>query len=301
MDDYSILGVSRSDPIEIITQKYKKLAKKYHPDRNINNKLIAEEKFKEISSAYHNIINKKSNPFGTFTPNMNGEFNFTNIFSKINNMKDILRNMDYEDLINNVINKVETFNEFIDTQNTNLELTEDLYINANIELFDIYNNIEKTINIERLRKCDNCKNILENCSVCKTLKYVNKSIELNFECKLKNIVFPKMSHHQHNKTPGNIIININPKSHLNYGIYNNYDLIYELDTPNLKNPLIFSFKHLDNKNYNFQIDNPQLNYKYKIEHLGLLYNSDEPKRGDLYIILNSINNNQTKIKYNVIL
>ena len=48
MDDYSILGASRSDPIDIITQKYKKLAKKYHPDRNINNKIVSEEKFKEI-------------------------------------------------------------------------------------------------------------------------------------------------------------------------------------------------------------------------------------------------------------
>ena len=50
MDDYSILGASRSDPIEIITQKYKKLAKKYHPDRNINNKIVAEENLKKYQA-----------------------------------------------------------------------------------------------------------------------------------------------------------------------------------------------------------------------------------------------------------
>ena len=38
--------------------------------------------------------------------------------------------------------------------------------------------------------------------------------------------------------------------------------------------------------------NPQLNYKYKLDNLGLLYNNDENKRGDLYILL--INNNNKK-------
>jgi len=298
MDDYSILGATRTDPIDIITQKYKKLAKKYHPDRNINNKTVAEEKFKEISSAYHNIINNKTKPFGTFTPNMNGQFNFTHIFSKINNMKDFLKNMDYEYLINNVIDKVDTFSDFIDSKKTNLEYTEDLYINANIELFDIYNNAEKTINIERLRKCDECKAVLEHCSKCNSMKYINKNIELLFECKLKNIVFPKLSHHYINKTPGNIIININPKVNSHYNIYNNYDLIYTLDCLDQINSkeYEFSIKHLDNKTYSFKIQNPQLNIKYKIPNLGLLFNSDEYKRGDLYIILYRQNKSNTQIK-----
>jgi len=299
MDDYSILGTTRSDPIDIITLKYKKLAFKWHPDRNINNKIVAEEKFKEISSAYHNIVNNKTNTFGTFTPNMNGQFDFTHIFSKINNMKDFLKNMDYEHLINNVIDKVETFSEFMDSKKTNLDYTEDLYINANIELFDIYNNLEKTINIERSRKCDECNiSIREHCSKCNSMKYINKNIELLFECKLKNIVFPKLSHYYPNKTPGNIIININPKDNSLYNIYNNYDLIYTLDCQNImnSNEYDFSIKHLDNKTYSFKIENPQFNYKYKIPNLGLLYNSDEPKRGDLYIILIYPNKNNTQIK-----
>ena len=290
MDDYSILGVSSDEPIEIITQKYRKLAKQYHPDRNINNKNIAEDKFKEISRAYHNISNNKTKTYGTFTQTQDGQFKFTHIFNKINNMRDYIKNMDYEDIIDNVIDKVSTFNEFIESQNTKLEKTDDLYINANIDLFDIYNNIYKTIDIDRLRKCNTCKSIkLDKCSECNSHKYILKSIKLDFVCKLKNIVFQKYSHHYYNKIPGNIIVNIIAKQHKHYNIYNNYDLIYsyELNELNeLNEELIISFKHLDNKNYSFKIVNPQFNYKYNVGQLGLLHNSDIYERGDLYIVLN---------------
>lgn len=49
---YDILGVSKTaSPTEIRTA-YKKMAMKWHPDRNRNNQHQAEEKFKEISEAY---------------------------------------------------------------------------------------------------------------------------------------------------------------------------------------------------------------------------------------------------------
>ncbi|GAB6162747.1 J domain-containing protein [Desulfothermus naphthae] len=50
-DYYKILGVSRNATQEEINKAFKKLAKKYHPDFNPNNK-EAEEKFKEINEAY---------------------------------------------------------------------------------------------------------------------------------------------------------------------------------------------------------------------------------------------------------
>ncbi|WP_456324735.1 DnaJ C-terminal domain-containing protein [Desulfonauticus submarinus] len=50
-DYYKILGVSKGASQEEISKAYKKLAKKYHPDLNPNNK-EAEEKFKEINEAY---------------------------------------------------------------------------------------------------------------------------------------------------------------------------------------------------------------------------------------------------------
>ncbi len=50
-DLYEILGVSRSATADELKSAYRKLARQYHPDVNPNNP-EAEEKFKEISTAY---------------------------------------------------------------------------------------------------------------------------------------------------------------------------------------------------------------------------------------------------------
>jgi len=50
-DYYEVLGVSRQAAEEEIKKAYRKLALKYHPDRNPGNK-EAEEKFKEAAEAY---------------------------------------------------------------------------------------------------------------------------------------------------------------------------------------------------------------------------------------------------------
>ncbi|MFM7191744.1 MAG: DnaJ domain-containing protein, partial [Microcystaceae cyanobacterium] len=50
-DYYAILGVSKSAQEDEIKKTFRKLALKYHPDRNPGDK-AAEEKFKEISEAY---------------------------------------------------------------------------------------------------------------------------------------------------------------------------------------------------------------------------------------------------------
>ncbi len=50
-DYYELLGVSRSAKADEIKKAYRKLAMKYHPDKNAGDK-EAEKKFKEISAAY---------------------------------------------------------------------------------------------------------------------------------------------------------------------------------------------------------------------------------------------------------
>src|SRR5262245_41652709 len=50
-DYYEILGVAREANDEEIKKAYRKLALKFHPDRNPGDK-HAEERFKELSEAY---------------------------------------------------------------------------------------------------------------------------------------------------------------------------------------------------------------------------------------------------------
>ena len=55
-DLYEVLGVAKSASKEEIKAAYRKLAMKYHPDRNPDNK-EAEEKFKEAAAAYEVLSN----------------------------------------------------------------------------------------------------------------------------------------------------------------------------------------------------------------------------------------------------
>jgi curved DNA-binding protein len=58
MKYYDLLGVARTSSEDEIKKTYRKLAMKYHPDRNPGNKQ-AEEKFKEISEAYAVLSDKE--------------------------------------------------------------------------------------------------------------------------------------------------------------------------------------------------------------------------------------------------
>jgi DnaJ family protein B protein 4 len=52
VDYYKILQVDRNATDEDLKKAYRKLAMKWHPDKNLTNKKEAEAKFKQISEAY---------------------------------------------------------------------------------------------------------------------------------------------------------------------------------------------------------------------------------------------------------
>lgn len=58
-DYYKALGVSESASAEEIKKIYRKLAVKYHPDKNPDNPKQAEARFKEISEAYYVLSDDK--------------------------------------------------------------------------------------------------------------------------------------------------------------------------------------------------------------------------------------------------
>jgi curved DNA-binding protein len=90
MDYYEVLGIKKDGSAQDIKKAYRKLAMKYHPDRNKGEK-EAEEKFKKISEAYAVL----SDPEKRKQYDMFGESGFQQRYSQ----EDIFRGFDLGDIL----------------------------------------------------------------------------------------------------------------------------------------------------------------------------------------------------------
>lgn len=92
-DPYKVLGVSPADSDETIKNAYRKLARKYHPDKYADGDLkeLAEEKMKEVNAAYEEIQRMRANSGSggySSSNSRSGEnysgYNYSNIRRNIN-------------------------------------------------------------------------------------------------------------------------------------------------------------------------------------------------------------------------
>lgn len=146
-DYYEILGLQKGASDEEIKKAFRKLALKYHPDRNPGNK-EAEEKFKEINEAYQILSDpqKKAqyDQFGTadFNGNMGqGGFNFD--FSDLGGFGDIFDSFFGGGFSSN-------------RRRNGPEKGEDIEQTVNLTFEEAVFGIEKEISVTRHEKCETC-------------------------------------------------------------------------------------------------------------------------------------------------
>ncbi|XBC44503.1 MAG: molecular chaperone DnaJ [Buchnera aphidicola (Schlechtendalia peitan)] len=146
-DFYKILGVNQSSDERDIKKAYKKLAMKYHPDRNQGDK-SAEEKFKQIKEAYE-ILNdpKKRSAYDQYGHSAFEQGNtrsntFTHSFST---------NADFSDIFGDVFGDI-----FNGSGKRRSSKGSDLRYNMQLDLEEAVRGTTKEIRIPTLQTCTSC-------------------------------------------------------------------------------------------------------------------------------------------------
>ncbi len=146
-DYYSILGVSRNATQEEIKEAYKRLAKQYHPDRNPGDK-SAEEKFKEINEAYQVLGD----------PQKRAQYDRAYQFG-FNSFGDDWKRTDFNfDFLNfDFSNLGDIFDTFFESTETKVpERGEDIEVEKEISLEDVFHGRSFEIGYTRLQPCSVC-------------------------------------------------------------------------------------------------------------------------------------------------
>ncbi|MFQ6616037.1 MAG: molecular chaperone DnaJ [Fidelibacterota bacterium] len=152
-DYYEILGADRDDSPEDIKRAYRKLAMKYHPDRNPGDK-EAEQKFKEAAEAYSVLGDaEKRRQYDRFghagvgaqEPGFGG-FGFPDF--------------DLSDALRTFMEGFGSFDDFFGGQGRRTARQvrgSDLKVTLGLDLEEIAIGVSKTLKVKRLETCDLCE------------------------------------------------------------------------------------------------------------------------------------------------
>ena len=308
--DYNILNIDKNASNAEIKKAYYNLARKYHPDKNPG----FEDKFKEVNNAYENIINGKASSEQSFfyyfsSQNLSPEINEViqkfmnsekgrNIYDRINRISEIVKN----GIPQNFVEEIFNYQQFHKKKQEKFKLNkvkakgEDTIVNVNIKLEDIYNKLEKKIDLNLKRLCNKCKGkgvIYQDdnkllCKSCNGTLYSNQKLEFKFNANNDKVVFENEGNHSFNKTPGNLIIYINPKSNQYFQLINDHDLVIveNISIWEVYNGYSFYLNHLDGSKYFINYNKPiKNNIIKKIKKLGMPNGDDN---GNLFIKFNIV-------------
>ncbi len=148
-DYYEVLGVPRNADESAIKKAYRKLALKYHPDRNPHNR-EAEEKFKEASEAYEIL----SNPEKRTLYDRYGHEGVKATFARSGfTWQDFSHFSDIEDIFGSFFNAF--FGGARPTRRT-INRGRDLQIRYSLTLEEAFSGKEVELTVRRLETCKEC-------------------------------------------------------------------------------------------------------------------------------------------------
>ncbi len=146
-DYYEILGVERSAGVEEIKKAYRRMAVRYHPDKNPDNP-DAEERFKEASEAYAVLSDpEKRARYDRFGHEGLGDVGFTGFDSE--------SFVDFADILGDLFGFGDLFGGRRRTSRGS-QRGSDLRFTMSLSLEEAARGVTKTIRVPRLEVCDQC-------------------------------------------------------------------------------------------------------------------------------------------------
>lgn len=306
---YELLGVNKDSDQTTIKKAYRRLAMKWHPDKNTKNKETAEKKFKEISTAYSVLSDPdKRQKYDQF-----GEEGVKHFGNESNNTSDIFENIfGFGDMKKSqkpkpIIEVIElTLDEFYNGKNIEVNVGKKVMV-------DTYGNISNRGTYKCL-KCDGKghQNILRQlgpsmmqqmqvaCEDCKskgykiedgyTFKTVTEKLTFKVKAGTKDetqIPFEGKGDYSFELEKfGDIVVVLKEKPHPTFK-RNGLDLIYKknIDVIDALTGVHFTISHLDGRKLNIHTEDILKPNTVKIvKYEGMVDPNNKVLKGHLHIV-----------------